>query len=258
MRRVKIATWNVNSVIARQPLVIKWLEKERPDVLCLQETKCTNEKFPREEFERLGYAIETHGQPTYNGVAIIARHPCEDVQRGFPGEGEGAHARLIAATVKGVRVVNVYVPNGQSVGSEKFKFKLEWLSNLREYLDEHCWTDDRVLICGDFNVAPEDRDVHDPDLWRGRILFSKPEKDAIDNVKEWGFTDAFRLHEERAGFYSWWDYRAGGFRRNEGLRIDHVWVSEPLAEDCVRSWIDKEPRGWERPSDHTPVVAEFK
>jgi exodeoxyribonuclease III len=255
---VKIATWNVNSIIARQPVVIKWLEAARPDVLCLQETKCTDEKFPRAAFEEIGYRVESHGQPTYNGVAILSRKKIEDVQRGFPDDEEGAHARLIAATVGGVRVVNIYVPNGQSVGSEKFKFKLGWLKKLREFFDEHYWTDDRVLVCGDFNVAPEERDVHDPELWRGRILFSKPERAAIEEVKDWGFVDAFRKHEERGGFYSWWDYRAGGFRRNDGLRIDHIWVSEPLAEDCERAWIDKEPRGWERPSDHTPVVAEFK
>ncbi|MCA1817831.1 MAG: exodeoxyribonuclease III [Acidobacteria bacterium] len=255
---MKIATWNVNSIIARQPVVLKWLAKEKPDVLCLQETKCTNEKFPREGFEKLGYAVEAHGQPTYNGVAILSRKKCADVRRGFPEVEDPSHARLIAATVGGVRVVNIYVPNGQSVGSEKFKFKLEWLRRLREFFDEHYWADDRVLVCGDFNVAPEDRDVHDPDLWRGRILFSKPEKDALAEVKAWGFTDAFRLKEERGGFYSWWDYRTGAFRRNDGLRIDHVWVSEPLAEDCARAWIDKEPRGWERPSDHTPVVTEFK
>jgi exodeoxyribonuclease-3 len=255
---VKIATWNVNSITAREPVVLRWLKEARPDVLCLQETKCTDEKFPRKNFEALGYRIEAHGQPTYNGVAILSRLPIEDVQRGFPGEEEGSHSRLIAATVGGVRVVNVYVPNGQSVGTEKFKFKLDWLARLRDYLNEHLWADDEALLCGDFNVAPEDRDVHDPDLWRGRILFSEPEKKAIRHVQEWGFTDAFRLHEPRPGFYSWWDYRAGGFRRNEGLRIDHVWVSEPLAERCRRAWIDKEPRGWERPSDHTPVVAEFK
>ncbi|MDQ3918341.1 MAG: exodeoxyribonuclease III, partial [Acidobacteriota bacterium] len=219
---MKIATWNVNSVIARQPVVIRWLEGARPDVLCLQETKCTDEKFPREAFEELGYRVEAHGQPTYNGVAILSRRKCEDVQRGFPEIEEPSHARLIAATVGGVRVVNIYVPNGQSVGSEKFKFKLGWLKRLREFFDEHYWTDDRVLVCGDFNVAPEERDVHDPDLWRGRILFSKPERAAIEEVKEWGFVDAFRKHEERGGFYSWWDYRQGAFRRTDGLRIDHI------------------------------------
>lgn len=258
MAAVKIATWNVNSIIARQPVALKWLERERPDVLCLQETKCTEEKFPRAAFEKLGYVVEAHGQPTYNGVAILARGRIEDVQRGFPDAEEPSHARLIAAAVGGVRIVNVYVPNGQSVGSEKFEFKLDWLRRLRDFLDEHYWADDEVLLCGDFNIAPEDRDCYDPSLWRGRILFSQPEKEALAHVKDWGFTDAFRLHEERGGFYSWWDYRASAFRRNEGLRIDHVWVSEPLAARSRRAWIDKEPRGWERPSDHTPVVAEFK
>jgi exodeoxyribonuclease-3 len=256
---VIIATWNVNSVLARLPLVLRWLEEARPDVLCLQETKCADARFPAAEFAAAGYKSAVHGQPTYNGVAILSLRPAEDVQRGFPDEEEGSQSRLIAATVGGVRVVNVYVPNGQSVGSEKFKFKLDWLARLRDFFDEHYWPDDdEALLCGDFNVAPEDRDVHDPALWRNRILFSEPEKKAIRHVQAWGFTDAFRMHEKRHGFYSWWDYRAGGFRRNEGLRIDHVWVSEPLASRCRRAWIDKEPRGWERPSDHTPVVAEFK
>ncbi len=258
MSPVKIATWNVNSVIAREPVVLRWLEAARPDVLCLQETKCTDEKFPRAGFEQLGYRVESHGQPTYNGVAIISRVPASDVQRGFPGEEAGAQSRLIAATVEGVRVVNVYVPNGQSVGSEKYGFKLGWLARLREFFDDDYWPDDEALVCGDFNVAPEDRDAHDPEAWRGRVLFSEPEKKALEQVREWGFTDAFRLHEPRPGFYSWWDYRAGGFQRNLGMRIDHVWVSEPLAARCTRALIDKEPRGWERPSDHTPVVAEFK
>ena len=251
-----IATWNVNSVLARLPLVLQWLGRARPDVLCLQETKCADERFPAREFAELGYRSEAHGQPTYNGVAILSRAPLTEVQRGFPGEEEGSHARLLAATVGGVRVVNVYVPNGQSVGSEKFAFKLKWVRRLREFLDEECWPDDDVLLCGDFNVAPEDRDVHDPELWRGKILCSRPEREALALVKEWGFADAFRLHNEGEGHYSWWDYRAGSFRRNTGLRIDHVWLSEPLAARCKRAWIDKEPRGWERPSDHTPVLVE--
>ena len=251
-----IATWNVNSVLARLPLVLQWLGRARPDVLCLQETKCADERFPAREFAELGYKSETHGQPTYNGVAILARAPLVDVQRGFPGGEEGAHVRLLAATVGGVRVVNVYVPNGQSVGSEKFDFKLKWVRRLREFFDEEYWPDDDVLLCGDFNVAPEDRDVHDPELWRGKILCSRPEREAIGVVKDWGFADAFRLHNEGEGHYSWWDYRAGSFRRNTGLRIDHVWLSEPLAARCKRAWIDKEPRGWERPSDHTPVLVE--
>jgi len=255
---VKIATWNVNSVTARLPVVLEWLKKAKPDVLCMQELKCTTERFPREAFAELGYKAEVYGQPTYNGVGIVARSPITDVERGFPDDEVGSHARLIAATIEGVRIVNVYVPNGQAVGTDKYQFKLKWLARLQEFFADDYWTDDEVLLCGDFNVAPEDRDVHDPQQWRGRILFSQPEKDALTGVKAWGFTDAFRQHEPASGHYSWWDYRAGSFRQNTGMRIDHIWVSENLAARCTNVWIDKEPRGWERPSDHTPVVAEFK
>ena len=254
---MKIATWNVNSVLARLPLVLRWLGEAKPDVLCLQELKCADERFPAAEFEAAGYRAAVNGQPTYNGVAILSRHPLGEARRGMAGDEEGAHARVISAEVRGVKVVNVYVPNGQSVGTDKYRFKLDWLKRLRAHLDEEFWADDDVLICGDFNVAPEDEDVHDPNLWRGRILFSKPERAAIEEVRGWGFTDAFRLHNSGGGHFSWWDYRQGSFRRNTGLRIDHVWVSESLAKRCRRSWIDREPRGWERPSDHTPVVAEF-
>ncbi len=242
---------------ARLPVVVKWLGQARPDVLCLQELKCTDDKFPREDFAALGYRAETFGQPTYNGVAILSRAPITDVQRGFGDDEAGAHARLLAATIEGVRVVNVYVPNGQSVGTDKYVFKLDWLRRLRAFFDDDYWADDEVLLCGDFNVAPEDRDVYDPEVWRGRILFSEAEKQALEEVRRWGFVDAFRLREPGAGQFSWWDYRQGGFRRNLGARIDHVWVSEPLAARCTGAWIDKEPRGWERPSDHTPVVVEF-
>jgi exodeoxyribonuclease-3 len=179
------------------------------------------------------------------------------VQRGFPDDEEGAQARLIAATVEGVRVVNVYVPNGQFVGSDKYRFKLEWMQHLRRHFDEHYETNEHVLLCGDFNVAPEERDVHDPAAWEGHVLFSKRERAALEKIRAWGFEDAFRLHTEEDGHYSWWDYRQGSFRRNDGLRIDHIWVSEPLAKRCTESWIDKEPRTWERPSDHTPVVGNF-
>jgi len=255
--RVIAATWNVNSVLARLEVVLRWLKSARPDVLCLQEVKCTEESFPAAEFAELGYQSVVNGQPTYNGVAILSRHGTEDVRRGMPTDEEGAHARLVAARVKGVAVVNVYVPNGQAVGTDKFLFKLDWLKRLRAFLGEEFWADDEVLLCGDVNVAPEDRDVHDPEAWRGHVLFSKPEREAIEEVRAWGFEDAFRLHHAEGGNFSWWDYRQGAFRRNAGLRIDHIWVSEPLARRCKRAWIDKEPRRWERPSDHTPVVAEF-
>lgn len=254
---MKLATWNVNSVTARLPLVTKWLAEAQPDVLCLQELKCTDEKFPAATFEELGYSSAAFGQRTYNGVAILARAALTDVQRGFPGDEEGAQARLLAATIEGVRVVNVYIPNGAFVGSDKYRFKLEWMRRLRAFFDEHCERESQVLVCGDFNVAPEERDVHDPDQWEGRILFSKRERAALDEIKDWGFVDTFRLHTDEGGHFSWWDYRQGSFRRNAGLRIDHIWTSETLAARCVKSWIDKEPRSWERPSDHTPVVSEF-
>lgn len=254
---MKIATWNVNSVGARLPLVLRWLAQARPAALCLQETKCVDEKFPAAAFAELGYHSLTHGQPTYNGVAILSREAATETQRGFPDDEAGAHARLIEATVGDVKIVNVYVPNGAFVGADKYKFKLDWLKRLRARLDASYSTTENVLLCGDFNVAPEDRDVHDPDLWRGKILCSRREREAMEHVRKWGFADAFRLHTEDAGHYSWWDYRAGSFRRDAGLRIDHVWVSPALVARSRATWIDREPRGWERPSDHAPVVAEF-
>ncbi len=183
---MRLATWNVNSLKVRLPRFLPWLDERRPDVVCLQEVKCTEERFPVAEFKAAGYHSAVNGQPTYNGVAILSRHEIEDVRRGMAGDEEGAHARVISAAIRGVQVVNVYVPNGQAVGTDKYRFKLEWLARLRAHLDEEYWADDDVVICGDFNVAPEDRDVHDPDLWRGRILFSKPEREAIEEVRESG------------------------------------------------------------------------
>jgi exodeoxyribonuclease-3 len=254
---IRIATWNVNSIAARLPQVVRWLEGTRPDVLCMQETKCTDDKFPTEAFTELGYASESFGQPTYNGVAILSRLPFADVRRGFPDDEAASHARLLGATIAGIRVVNVYVPNGQSVGAEKYWFKLDWMKRLRGFFASYYAQDELVLLCGDFNVAPEDRDVHDPAFWRGRILFSDPEKTALMEIKQWGFSDVFRMYHQEPKLYSWWDYRAGNFRRNLGLRIDHIWTSAPLSTRCTDSWIDRDPRGWEKPSDHAPVLAEF-
>jgi exodeoxyribonuclease-3 len=254
---MKIATWNVNSILARLPLVKRWLESAQPDVLCIQETKCADEKFPLLELKATGYECLIYGQPTYNGVAILSRSVAAKAQRGYPDDDLSSHARLLSAEIAGIRIINVYIPNGQMVGSEKYQFKLKWMNRLREFLDESYDTSAPVLLCGDFNVAPEERDVHDPRLWQNRILFSELERAALQHIKDWGFTDAFRLHTEEGGHYSWWDYRAGAFRRNLGLRIDHVWVSAPLAARSKTTWIDKGPRQWERPSDHAPVVAEF-
>ncbi|PWT93176.1 MAG: exodeoxyribonuclease III [Blastocatellia bacterium] len=253
-----IATWNVNSILARLPNVVRWLDAIKPDVLCMQETKCTDDKFPSEPFQERGYQCQLFGQQSYNGVAILTRDVCDTRRRGYPDDDESAQSRLIATNVRDVNVVNVYVPNGQMVGSEKYAFKLDWLRRLREFFDAQYDTSTPVLLCGDFNVAPDERDVYDPRLWQGRILFSDREREALQHVKDWGFTDAFRLHNEATGNYSWWDYRAGAFRRNLGLRIDHIWVSGPLAARNKNTWIDIEPRKWEKPSDHAPVVAEFE
>lgn len=254
---MKIATWNVNSILARLPNVTRWLDEVHPEVLCLQETKCTDDKFPLDPLQERGYKCFMFGQQSYNGVAILTRDECTGTLCGFPQDTRDAPARLLATTVAGIKIVNVYVPNGQMVGTEKYQFKLDWLQRLRRFLDENYQQSEPVLLCGDFNVAPEERDVHDVRLWQGRILFSDPERAAISDVKDWGFIDAFRMHTEATGHYSWWDYRAGAFRRNLGLRIDHIWVSEPLAVRNTNTWIDMNPRTWERPSDHAPVVAEF-
>ena len=254
---MKIATWNINSILARLPIVLRWLEMRRPDVLCLQETKVIDEKFPVAEFQEIGYRSELFGQATYNGVAILTREECCDVRRGITEEDSVTHSRLLAATVNGIRIVNVYVPNGQAVGTDKYEMKLGWMKDLRRLFDENYSRSEQLLLCGDFNVAPEEIDVHSPQIWRGRILFSEPEREALQRIKDWGFVDGFRLHHREGNQFSWWDYRAGAFRRNQGLRIDHIWLSEPLTARSVDTIIDKEPRSWDRPSDHAPVIAEF-
>ena len=252
-----IATWNVNSILARMPLVLRWLDDVKPDVVCMQETKCTDDKFPTLIFQERGYRCQLFGQQSYNGVAILTRSECETTHRGYPGDDETAQSRLITSTVNDIQIVNVYIPNGQAVGSEKYEMKLGWMRRLREFFDQNYDPSRPVLLCGDFNVAPEERDVHDVRLWTGRIMFSEQERATLQNIEDWGFTDAYRLHNEEGGKFTWWDYRAGAFRRNQGLRIDHVWITEPLVSRSVRTWIDLEPRTWEKPSDHAPMIAEF-
>jgi exodeoxyribonuclease-3 len=247
----------VNSIAVRLPQVINWLQENRVDVLCLQETKCVDAKFPLDAFRDAGYFAEVFGQPTYNGVAIVSLWPITDVQRGFADDDFTAQRRLIAATVGAVRVMSVYVPNGSAVGTDKYAFKLDWFRRLRHHLNDDYDPKQPLVICGDYNVAPEERDVHDPAMWEGQVLFSEPERAALRELMDWGLVDTFRLHQQDAGFYSWWDYRASSFRRNQGLRIDHILATAPLAEQCVAAWIDKLPRAGERPSDHAPVVAEF-
>ena len=253
---MKIATWNVNSLRVRLAQVLDWLARESPDVLALQETKVVDEDFPIGEIEEAGYRAAFAGQKTYNGVAVLSREPAGELVRDLP-DFEDPQRRVLAATVGGVRVFNVYVPNGHSVGSEKYAYKLAWLEKLREAVAQELARHPRLVLLGDFNIAPEDRDVHDPQEWEGSILCSGPERDAHRRLLETGLIDAFRIFEQAQGAFSWWDYRMNAFRRKRGLRIDLLLASERLAEACSACRIDVEPRGWERPSDHAPVLAEF-
>jgi exodeoxyribonuclease-3 len=254
---MRIATWNVNSVRARLPRLVRWLERRQPDVVCLQETKVVDEEFPRADLEALGYHCTLFGQKTYNGVAILSREQPRDTSFGFPEEVEGAERRLVAASIGAVRVVSVYVPNGKDVEHPAYRAKLAWLERLREYLAEACAASAEVAVCGDFNVAPDERDVWDVELWRGRILFSDPERAAFQALLAAGFVDTFRLHHPEGGLYTWWDYRQGAFHRGWGLRIDHILASRALADRCVAASIDRDERKGEQPSDHAPLLAEF-
>jgi exodeoxyribonuclease-3 len=251
-----VATWNVNSLRVRLPQLKDWLAANPVDAIALQETKLPDADFPREEIEALGLHAAYSGQRTYNGVAILARHPLEDVVAGIPGF-EDEQKRVLAATVGGVRLIDVYVPNGQAVGSEKFEYKLRWFEALRGYVAAELARHSRLVVLGDFNVAPEDRDVHDPKAWEGSVHVSEPERAALGALLATGLEDVFRRFEQPEKSFSWWDYRMMAFRRNAGLRIDLVLASRELAGKCAESLIDKAPRRLERPSDHTPVLARF-
>jgi len=253
---VRLATWNVNSIKQRMPRFLPWLDERSPDVVCLQETKCLDEQFPREPIEELGYNIECFGQKTYNGVAILSRAEPRDIAMGIPGDND-PQRRVIAATIGAVRLVNVYVPNGQAVDSEKYTYKLAWLERLRAYLAALLEEHEHVLVVGDFNIAPEDRDVHDPAAWEGSVHVSAPERDALARIATLGFSDLFRQFDQPAKSWSWWDYRMNAFRRDHGLRIDLMLASKALARRCTACHIDRSPRSWERPSDHAPVTAVF-
>ncbi|MEJ7848118.1 MAG: exodeoxyribonuclease III [Pyrinomonadaceae bacterium] len=255
---MKVATWNINSVNARIEHVLEWCEKNQPDVLCLQETKCVDEKFPHQQLRSIGFPhIAFHGEKSYNGVAIISKYPIGDLQKKFSDDNETAPRRLIAATVGGIRIVNVYVPHGTKLGTDKFTFKLDWLARLRKSFDDSFELNDYVLLCGDLNVAPHELDVWKPSLWKDKMHFTKPERDAIQHVKRWGFVDLFRQINNEEKKFSWWDYFHHSFEKDRGLRIDHIWASPPLAEACTDCWIDTAPRALEKPSDHAPVFAEF-
>ena len=253
---MKIATWNVNSLRVRLPQLKQWLTESPVDAIGLQELKQPDEDFPAEEIDALGLHAAWYGQKTYNGVAILARQPLEDIEYGIPGF-EDPQRRVIAATIAGVRLINVYVPNGQAVGSDKYVYKLEWLRQLQAYVADALARHPQLAIVGDYNIAPEDRDVHDPAKWEGSVHVSAAERDALAELLRAGLTDTFRQFEQPDGAYSWWDYRMGAFRRNHGLRIDLVLASRELADRCIGCHVDRRPRTWERPSDHAPVVATF-
>lgn len=246
----------MNSIRARLDAVLGWLEAEQPDVLCMQETKVEDDEFPSDEMQMLGYAVAMAGQPNYNGVAIASRLPMKDIQIGLLGASEDADKRLITASVNGMRVMSAYIPNGKTVSSPSFPEKLQWLANLRRTLAEREQGRD-VYLGGDFNIATDERDVYDPEAFRGKVHFHPDERRELEELKKLGFVDAFRKFDERAGQYSWWDYRGGGLRKNEGLRIDYAFLSPGLAARCKGCRMDKEPRHRDKPSDHIPVIVEL-
>ncbi len=253
---MKLATWNVNSMNVRQAQVMEWLQNHEPDVLVLQEIKQLTEKFPAGAFSELGYHAIASGQKTYNGVAVASKTaPCEPVTD-FPGFDD-PQRRILATSIDGLRVINLYVPNGSEVGSEKYAYKLNWLAALRDFLEAELEQHDNLVVLGDFNIAPADADVYDPEKWGDAILCSPQEREALGKLLDLGLTDVFRKFDQPDDMFSWWDYRAAGFRRNAGLRIDLILTSPSMTSRCTASYVDKEPRAWERPSDHAPVVAEF-
>jgi exodeoxyribonuclease-3 len=255
---MKIASFNVNSIRARLDIVIGWLRKESPDVLCLQETKAPDADFPEAAFRDLGYNAVFRGEKTYNGVAIVSTEKPERVRYGFDESGsEGP--RLITASVGNIPIVNTYVPQGFHPLSKKFREKLDWLQRLYDYFNEYFRPDKPLLWAGDFNVAPEPADVYDPAHLEGQVGFYPDERAALQRFRQWGFIDVFRLHQPGPGHYTFWDYRLrNAVPRNLGWRVDHIWATGPLAEESTRAWIDVAPRLMEKPSDHTPIVAEFK
>lgn len=240
------------------PQLLGWMETADLDVLCMQETKTVDDNFPIAELKNAGYDAAFVGEKSYNGVAIVSRTPIEDVQKNYLDDDDEAPKRMIAGTVNGIRIVNTYIPNGSELWSDKFTFKLDWLQRLRRFFDENCDASKDVLLCGDFNVAMDDLDVWSVPVWQGKLHFSKPERAAMTNVKQWGFVDIFRQMNPDVQEFSWWDYREGSWQRNRGLRIDHIWTTRSLAEKCTACWIDKAPRALEKPSDHAPVIAGFK
>jgi exodeoxyribonuclease-3 len=252
---VKLATWNLNSIRMRIPRLLAWLEKEKPDVLCLQETKVEDAGFPRAEIEKLGYQIEIFGQRSYNGVAILSTQPLENVTREFGDGQDDGDARVIAATTHGIRVVCLYVPNGQELTSDKYPYKLAWLGRLRAYLDRTAKPSDPLVVCGDMNVTPDDRDVWSPEKWKDQIHCSAPERAALATMMEFGLVDLFRVKYPETRAWSWWDYRGVSFFKDQGLRIDVIFGTQPIADRTSSVVIDRNARKGQDASDHAPVIA---
>lgn len=257
MNDFSIATWNVNSLRVRLPHVLTWLHNVNPDVLAVQEIKLSNEDFPVVQIQEVGYQCVYSGQRTYNGVAIFSRQPMLDPVTEIPVMND-SQRRILAVTIDDIRVVNLYVPNGESIHSEKYQYKLTWLKHLYSFLREELQKHPKLIILGDFNIAPAEIDVHEPTRWEGQVLFSEPERQAFQGLLNLGFHDCFRLLMPYEQKFTWWDYRLNAFKRNMGLRIDHILASATLLDHCHECFIDDAPRRWERPSDHAPVVARFK
>jgi exodeoxyribonuclease-3 len=255
---MKIATWNVNSIRAREERLLAWLEREQPDVSCLQELKVTDEDFPFDELDAAGYHAAVFGQKTYNGVAILSRSDTTNVRRGMDDGVDDPQARLIQADVGGVRFVNGYFPNGKEVGSPKYEYKIAWMKRLVEHLQRTAKPSDDLVLCGDFNVAPYEDDVANPEKWQHSVLCHHEAREALEAIRDWGFTDVFRVHHPGGGVYSWWDYRMLGFPKGDGLRIDHIYATESVATRCSGARVDRDERKGKKPSDHAPVIAEIE
>ncbi len=255
---IKVATWNVNSIRARLERLLAWLEKASPDVVLLQELKVTDEDFPRDEIMGAGYHAAVHGQRTWNGVAILSRAEITDVSTGMGAVYDDGEARVICGSTLDMQVMSVYVPNGKTVGSDKWDYKLAWLDGFEQYVNQNFVTDERLLIGGDFNVAPEERDVANPDKWKNSVLCYPDGRTRLHALLEWGLVDTVRLYHDGTGPYSWWDYRRLAFPKGDGLRIDHIFVTQALAGECTDAYVDRDERKGQKPSDHAPVIAVFE
>ena len=255
---MKIATWNVNSIRSRLERLLRWMEENKPDILCLQELKAEEDRFPFQPLREAGYRAVARGQKTYNGVAILSSHDLVNVERSFRDEGDESQARFISCLIKDVRVASVYVPNGGMVNSEKWEYKLAWMNRLRSYLDSHANPEENLILCGDFNIAPDDKDVANPDTWGNSVLCHEDGRKAFLRICDWGLVDVVRKTHPEGGVFSWWDYRMLAFPRNDGLRIDHLLATRAMAKRLLLTEIDRQERKGKLPSDHAPVVAEFR